>query len=40
LIGQNANATGQGGNLIGGTYDTSQYDVLGRRFYIGASFKL
>ena len=25
--------------LAGGTYESSQYDVLGRRFYIGASFE-
>ncbi len=39
LIGVNLNATSQGGNLLGGSYDTSQYDVLGRRFYVGANVK-
>jgi outer membrane receptor protein involved in Fe transport len=41
LIGRNlANVGNPGGQLIGGTYDPTQYDVLGRRFYIGANFKL
>ncbi len=40
VISRNLNATGEGGNLVGGTYDTSQYDVLGRRFYVGVNFKL
>jgi iron complex outermembrane receptor protein len=38
LVGVNLNADNKS-TLAGGSYDTSQYDVLGRRFYIGASFK-
>ena len=37
LMGVNLNADGRG-TLRGGTYDTAQYDVLGRRFFIGATF--
>jgi outer membrane receptor protein involved in Fe transport len=36
LIGVNLNADGLG-TLRGGTYDSGQYDVIGRRFYIGAT---
>ncbi len=39
LISQNLNATGQGANLKGGTYDSANYDVLGRRFFVGASLR-
>jgi outer membrane receptor protein involved in Fe transport len=38
LIGVNLNADGRA-TLLGGTYDTGQYDVLGRRFYFGVNFK-
>ena len=36
LIGVNLNADGRG-TLRGGTYDTANYDVLGRRYYFGAT---
>jgi iron complex outermembrane receptor protein len=39
LIGENLNADGRS-TLFGGTYDVGQYDMIGRRFYIGANFKL
>ena len=38
LIGVNLNADGKT-TLRGGTYDAGQYDVLGRRFYLGATFE-
>ena len=37
LIGVNLNADGLG-TLRGGSFDNAQYDVLGRRFYLGATF--
>jgi len=37
LGGVNLNADGRSA-LHGGTYDTGQYDVLGRRFFVGATF--
>lgn len=37
LSGVNTAATDE--QLAGGTYESAQYDVLGRRFYIGASFE-
>jgi outer membrane receptor protein involved in Fe transport len=39
LIGVNLNNNNQGANLQGGTYDSSNYDVLGRRFYVGATLR-
>ncbi len=33
------NTAARDDQLAGGTYESSQYDVLGRRFYIGASFE-
>ncbi|HWK41619.1 MAG TPA: TonB-dependent receptor, partial [Croceibacterium sp.] len=37
LFGVNTAPTG--GNLSGGSYNASYYDVMGRRFYLGANFK-
>jgi iron complex outermembrane receptor protein len=39
LITVNNNATSQGGNLKGGTYDSANYDVLGRRFFVGVNMR-
>jgi iron complex outermembrane receptor protein len=36
VVGVNLNADGRG-TLFGGSFDTAQYDVLGRRFYVGAT---